>query len=68
MNPLKVWKHNIDFMKKGGYELVQRDIQQYKVTKGTIKDSGISATYEYTTGNKTSKRNTNNKGDMKNEG
>ncbi|WP_277750956.1 hypothetical protein [Anaerobacillus alkaliphilus] len=34
--------------------MVQRDSSQYKVTKGKIKDNGISA-YEYTTGNKTSK-------------
>lgn len=36
--------------------MTQRDINQYKVTKGRIKDSGIEATYEYTSGNETSKR------------
>ena len=37
--------------------MVQRDIKQYRVTRGYAKDSGISATYEYTSGNKTSKNN-----------
>lgn len=37
--------------------MTQRDIKQFKVTRGNARDSGISATYEYTTGNKTSKNN-----------
>lgn len=37
--------------------MAKEDMKQYKVTRGNAKDSGISATYEFTTGNKTSKTN-----------
>ncbi|MFN7249764.1 MAG: hypothetical protein ACK4M9_03145 [Anaerobacillus sp.] len=33
--------------------MAKQDMKQYKVTRGKASDSGISATYEYTSGNKT---------------
>ncbi|MDG5788080.1 hypothetical protein QA612_11340 [Evansella sp. AB-P1] len=41
-----------------------RDKKQYQVTSGSLKDSGVEATYSYTTGNKpgtTNRKNTTNK-------
>ncbi len=38
-------------------KMKHRDLKEYKVTRGIAKNSGIEATYEYTSGNKTSKRN-----------
>lgn len=37
--------------------MADRDMKVYKVTRGNARDSGISATYEFTSGNKTSKSN-----------
>lgn len=37
--------------------MTYRDFKQYKVTRGNARESGLSATYEYTSGNKTSKSN-----------
>ncbi|MCT8138119.1 hypothetical protein H1D32_10340 [Anaerobacillus sp. CMMVII] len=49
--------------------MTQQDMKQYKVTRGNAKDSGISATYEYTSGNITSKSNGKKQGGKKeNEG
>ncbi|MBU9714836.1 hypothetical protein [Evansella tamaricis] len=33
-----------------------RDKRQYQVTSGALKNSGVEATYDYTSGNSTSKR------------
>lgn len=37
--------------------MAKEDMKQYKVTRGNAKTRGISATYEFTSGNKTSKTN-----------
>ncbi|WP_268876148.1 MULTISPECIES: hypothetical protein [Bacillaceae] len=34
-----------------------RDKKQYKVTSGSVKNSGVKATYEYTTGNEINRKN-----------
>lgn len=39
------------------FMMTYKDFKQYKVIRGNARESGISATYEYTSGNKTSKTN-----------